>query len=304
MKLDSTIFEILYGVEIEFDVKGVSQASNLKEATLAFSLTITSSLEEQLQQISNVVIFLPVGEELPEDCYQGNIVIHVINPRYEYIKTASRAIKKDLPLDDGAELLSYVHQSANIDKSVVIEPFCFIGPNCTIKAGCHLHTGVKIIENVVVGRDTKIGPNSVIGMKGFGIERDNGVKREVIPFGGRPLKMPHFGGVRIDDGCDIGALNTICAGAIEPTIIGKDVMTDDHVHIAHNCKIEAGVAIAACAEISGSVLIEEECWVGPNVSIMQKVTIGRASTIGIGSVVRKSMPPQSVVAGNPARIIK
>ena len=96
MKLDSTIFAILYVVEIKFDVTGVSQASNLKESTLAFSLTVTGFLEEQLRQISNVVIFLPEGKKLPKDCYQGNIVIHVINPRYEYIKTASKAFKKDL----------------------------------------------------------------------------------------------------------------------------------------------------------------------------------------------------------------
>ena len=213
-------------------------------------------------------------------------------------------LKKNLQLSDDLKSFSYIHQSAKIHQSVIIEPFCFVGPNCIIEAGCYLHTGAKIIENVVIGRGTKLGPNSVIGMKGFGIERDNGKKREIIPFGGKPVKMPHFGGVKIGEGCDIGALNTICAGAIEPTLVGKDVMTDDHVHIGHNCKIEAGVAIAACAEISGSVKIEEECWIGPNVSVMQKVTIGRASTIGIGSVVLKSVPPKTVVAGNPARSLK
>lgn len=129
----------------------------------------------------------------------------------------------------------------------------------------------------------------MIGAKGFGLERDNNKERQLIPFGGRPLKMPHFGGVKIGKECDIGSLNTIAAGAIEPTYLKDNVMTDDHVHIAHNRKVGSGVAIAACAEISGSVTILDECWIGPNVSIMQKVTIGKEATIIIGSVVLKSI---------------
>ena len=41
---------------------------------------------------------------------------------------------------------------------------------------------------------------------GFGFERDNGKERQVIGFGGDPLKMPHFGGVIIGDNCDIDLL--------------------------------------------------------------------------------------------------
>ena len=94
MKVDKSLFANVHGIELEFDVTGVSQASNLKRSTIAFSLAVTSSLEEQLRQISNVVIFVPSGEKLPDDCYKGNVLIHVTNPRYEYINTTSKVFKK------------------------------------------------------------------------------------------------------------------------------------------------------------------------------------------------------------------
>ena len=49
--------------------------------------------------------------------------------------------------------------------------------------------------------------------------------------------MKHYGGVIIGKNADIGALNTT-GGVIEPTILDNNVVTDDHVHIAHNCRIE------------------------------------------------------------------
>ena len=135
----------------------------------------------------------------------------------------------------------------------------------------------------------------------IGIERDNNREREVISFGGDPLKMPHFGGVIIGRNCDIGALTTICSGAIEPTILEDFVMVDDHVHIAHNCKIKRGAAITASAELSGSVEVGEESWISPNTTIMQKISIGPRCIVGLGSVVLKSTPADSIIIGNPAK---
>lgn len=51
------------------------------------------------------------------------------------------------------------------------------------------------------------------------------------------------------------------------------------------------------------VIIEEDAWVGVNVTLLQGVTIGRGSIIGAGAVVRKSVPPYAIAMGNPARIV-
>ena len=55
---------------------------------------------------------------------------------------------------------------------------------------------------------------------------------------------------------------------------------------------------------SKPVIIEDRVWVGDRVIVLKGVTIGRGSVIGAGSVVTKDIPPDSVAAGVPARIIR
>lgn len=51
----------------------------------------------------------------------------------------------------------------------------------------------------------------------------------------------------------------------------------------------------------GDILIEEDCWIAANVTILPDVTIGRGAVIGAGAVVTRSVPPYSIHAGVPAR---
>lgn len=301
MRFDRVAFFNLHGIEIDFRVNGVSQSSNLKSHTICFALNIDQVLIETLTSSEYVILFVPKQSQLPSECYLGNIIIECKNPRFEYIRTTRCVFSTDAPKFE--RKLSYIDCSASVAATAVISPFCFIGPNCIIDSDCFLAPGASLIESVHVGRGTRIGTNTVIGGWGFGIERDNDSERVPIPFGGDPIKMPHFGGVVIGENCEIGALTTICAGAIEPTVLENFVMIDDHVHVAHNCVIREGAAIIACAEISGSVEIGEEAWIGPNSSLMQKISIGSSCVVGIGSVVLKSVPCDTIVAGNPARTL-
>jgi acetyltransferase-like isoleucine patch superfamily enzyme len=57
-------------------------------------------------------------------------------------------------------------------------------------------------------------------------------------------------------------------------------------------------------ELGKEIHIGEDCWIGGNVCILPGVTIGRGSTVGAGSVVTKNVPEFTVVAGNPARVIR
>ncbi len=52
------------------------------------------------------------------------------------------------------------------------------------------------------------------------------------------------------------------------------------------------------------VIIEDNVWIGMNAVILKGVTIGENSVVAAGSVVSKSVPPNVVVAGNPAVIVK
>nr|WP_214041532.1 hypothetical protein [Methanoculleus sp.] len=54
----------------------------------------------------------------------------------------------------------------------------------------------------------------------------------------------------------------------------------------------------------GTVCIHHDAWVGAGVIILPGVTVGEHSIVGAGAVVTKDIPPYTVVAGVPAKVIK
>jgi maltose O-acetyltransferase len=57
-------------------------------------------------------------------------------------------------------------------------------------------------------------------------------------------------------------------------------------------------------EYGKPITIEDNCWLGGNVTVVGGVTIGEGSVIGAGSVVTKDIPPNSVAVGNPCKVIR
>lgn len=54
----------------------------------------------------------------------------------------------------------------------------------------------------------------------------------------------------------------------------------------------------------GAIVLEDEVWIGDNVTVLSGVHIGKGAVVAAGSVVTRNVYPYAVVAGNPARIIK
>ena len=52
------------------------------------------------------------------------------------------------------------------------------------------------------------------------------------------------------------------------------------------------------------VTIKKEAWIGANVTILPGVTVGEGAVVGSASVVTKDVAAHTVVAGNPAKVIK
>lgn len=56
-------------------------------------------------------------------------------------------------------------------------------------------------------------------------------------------------------------------------------------------------------DVLSDVTVEEDVWLGANVTLLPGVVIGRGSTIGAGAICSRSVPPYSTVAGVPAKVI-
>jgi acetyltransferase-like isoleucine patch superfamily enzyme len=52
------------------------------------------------------------------------------------------------------------------------------------------------------------------------------------------------------------------------------------------------------------VIIEDDVWIGMGAVILKGVRIGKGSVVAAGAIVTKDVPPNSIVAGNPAQVVK
>jgi acetyltransferase-like isoleucine patch superfamily enzyme len=93
---------------------------------------------------------------------------------------------------------------------------------------------------------------------------------------------------------------------IGPVNVGKQVIVAQYVVMSglnHNYE-SIELPIRKQGVNTRPIVIEDECWIGAHAVITAGVTIGKHSVVAGGSVVTKDVPPYSVVAGNPARVIK
>ena len=106
----------------------------------------------------------------------------------------------------------------------------------------------------------------------------------------------------------IGANGRVGIGSviIGPVEIGEQVIIAQHVVMSglnHGYE-DISRPIRQQPVSTKPIVIEDECWIGANAVITAGVRIGKHSVVAGGSVVTKNVPPYSVVAGNPARVIK
>lgn len=153
-----------------------------------------------------------------------------------------------------------------------------------------------------------------------------------------PLDMRNAKNIRLGKGftCGHGCRIEACdyglpKGNLSLTI-GRNVELNDFVHISALSRVDIGddVLIASKVYISDlnhgnygdgevydltiphrlqrpharPISIEENVWIGESVCVLGGVTIGRGSIVGAMSVVTRSIPPNSIAVGNPAKVIK
>jgi putative colanic acid biosynthesis acetyltransferase WcaB len=107
-------------------------------------------------------------------------------------------------------------------------------------------------------------------------------------------------------GCEIPASTIIGEGFIihhgRAIVLNKHVVIGKNVTVKHNTTI--GNKLSLDGKDLGSPIIKDNVLIEPHSIIIGPITIGKNSIIGAGSVVVKSIEPFSIVAGNPAKLIR
>jgi acetyltransferase-like isoleucine patch superfamily enzyme len=113
--------------------------------------------------------------------------------------------------------------------------------------------------------------------------------------------------IRVDSGARLTVGDDVALNDGVSIEVWNDVRIGDLVIIAPNTSIidndrhelEPGTPL-----YKGPTVIENNVWLGGNVTILPGVTVGSGSVIGASSVVTRDIPPNSFAAGAPARVIR
>ena len=107
-------------------------------------------------------------------------------------------------------------------------------------------------------------------------------------------------------------------GAVDRVTIGRCVIISNDVRIYDNNNHPTSPKAREAMSLNGfsndnwmwrhsqsaPVVIEDNVWIGQYATILKGVTIGKGSVVATRAVVTKDVPPYSIVAGNPAKVVK
>ncbi len=179
---------------------------------------------------------------------------------------------------------SYIHPSAKIAESVIIEPFVTIAKNVEIGAGTWVGPNVTIMEGARIGKNCKIFPGAVISA----VPQD-------LKFAGEDTTA------EIGDNTVIRECVTINRGTKDKfkTVVGNNCLLMAYVHVAHDCIVGNNCILANNSTLAGHIEIEDYVILGGVTAVHQFVKIGKHAFISGGSLIRKDVPPYIRAAREP-----
>ncbi|MGC4375468.1 2,3,4,5-tetrahydropyridine-2,6-dicarboxylate N-acetyltransferase [Fictibacillus sp. Mic-4] len=150
------------------------------------------------------------------------------------------------------------------------------------------------IEDYVIENDRRNSAIPLLDMKNIHARIEPGaIIRDQVEIGNNAVIMM---GASINIGAVIG----------EGTMIDMNVVLGGRATVGKNCHIGAGSVLAGVIEPPSAkpVVVEDDVVVGANCVILEGVTVGKGAVVAAGAVVIEDVPPYTVVAGTPARVIK
>lgn len=159
----------------------------------------------------------------------------------------------------------------------------------------------------------KLFVNPILHKKGKGSRIRRKTRMDVLPWNnfslGNDSTIEDFttinngvGDVIIGDRTRVGLGNTF----IGPIKVGNDIMFAQNIVMSglnHGYE-DINLSIHNQPVTTAQINIEDEAWIGANSVIVAGITVGKHAIVAAGSVVTKDVPAYSIVAGNPAKLLK
>jgi len=187
-----------------------------------------------------------------------------------------------------------VIETESIGKNVAIGHHSYISPYVSIGDNTVIGHNVTIIGRVSIGQDCLIHSGAVLGAEAQAFSFEDGV----------PIKAGQHGGLQIGDKVEIGSNTVVERGTIDDTIIKNNVKLSSNVQVSHNAIIEDNVVMICHSIANGSSHIKEGTYIAPGGIIKNQTTVEDGSFVGMGVVVNKDTPKNSVIIGSEPRVLK
>lgn len=152
----------------------------------------------------------------------------------------------------------------------------------------------SVVRYYDVQNDRRNSAVPLLDLKGINARIEPGsVIRDGVTIGDNVIVMM---GAVINIGSSIGA----------GTMIDMNAVVGARAEVGEECHIGAGAVLAGVLEppSAAPVVVEDGVLVGANAVVLEGCRVGRGSVVAAGAVVTKDVPPNVVVAGQPARVIK
>lgn len=181
-----------------------------------------------------------------------------------------------------------VEDGAKLGAGVRIGPFCHIGPHVELGEGVEVGSHVSILSRTIVGEGTRIAAHAALG--------------------GLPGDLKHGGSLtelRIGRNCDIREFVTMHAGSDRSsgqTIVGDNGLFLATAHVAHDCRVGAGVTMVNGAVLAGHCEIGDGVTIGGLTAVQQFARIGRKAFLGGCSAIVGDVIPFGIASGNKAKL--
>ncbi len=229
------------------------------------------------------------------------------DPYYSFV-CAIDLVRPAAPVPASIHASAQVATDARIGRGVTIGPLAVIGNGAAIGDGstigaaavvadeasigrnCRIHGRVTLGRAVRIGERCEIHSGAVIGADGFGLLMHDGAW----------IKIPHLGSVDVGDDVEIGANTTVDRGALDDTVIEQGCKLDNQIQVAHNVRIGAHTAIAACVGIAGSATIGRYCKIAGAAVVLGHLSVADHVTITAMSLVTRDIVKAGVYSsGTP-----
>lgn len=298
--------EVSEGLFSSIKIHGISSVGDAENGEVTFLGNAKYLSALRASHASAALVPMDFKEEVPP------VLLHVKNPTTAFGKLVDFFSEPDPSYTFGIHPLAYVSDGAHFATNVSIQPFavvesgahigsgtvigahCYVGQKAIIGKECLLYPHVTVLARCRVGDRVILHSGVVLGSDGFGFEC----------LQGKHTKLPQRGIVQVDDDVEIGANTTVDRARFGRTWIQKGTKIDNLVQIAHNVTIGECSILCGQVGIAGSTKVGCFVTMAGQVGVNGHIEVGDKAVITAKAGVVKSVAPNEIYSGVPARPIK